>query len=672
MIRACIATLIVLTIPGAAVARLLGMKFRSLHTWAVMPALSLATIFVVAEITHVTRLPFNALTACIAVAALAVGAVVRARAEPGAVVDDAPADSDDATNDAGLPKEKSANAIALGLLGLGIGVGLLTWVHGIDGHGLVPPSSDAAYHGFFVARILDTHSIDVAKIAVSDPAGIHHLVSYYPLALHASGAVAAQLTGADIGRVLVAFTVLFAAVVLPLGMFVLARMLAPDSPLVAGFTALAVPAVALFPYAPIQFGDVPIIVGMALVPVTVVFVSLAIANGDHASRGAPGGPWDGSLIAAGLTMLTVVAVHSSQLPLVIALVALLAFERSVRARSARVLGQAVLRGLLVSAVAVVLFAPSLRSFASGVSERSGFDNTPTRALHDVIGPVLRLDAGAFGPLNTQQPSLAILAAVGVVIWLLRRRFAWVVGYGLVLAIMLLAAVSDGALSKALSLPWYRGPGRIGWNRAFFVPFFVGVAVACAVTAVATLWKNRRASLVLTSIAAVVVFGASIGYRGYDTSSALLRYSFSHDALVTRESQAAFAWLDRHVRSGDTIVNDVNQLGITTDDSVWMYAERGLLPLFGFAQSTSSGFAPPDRAAQQDLRARWFLLSHLPELGRNPRVDQLARRYRARWVYADERSLTIFRNTLNVGELLRNSHLRLAFHQGPVYVFALSS
>jgi hypothetical protein len=467
--------------------------------------------------------------------------------------------------------------------------------------------------------------------------------------------------------VLVAFTVLFAAVALPLGMFVLARMLAPGSPLIAGFTALAVPSVALFPYAPIQFGDVPIIVGMALVPVTIVFVTRAIANGDHAS-----GPRVGSLIAAGLAMLTVVAVHSSQLPLVIVLVALLALERSVRARSARVLGQAALRGLLVSAVTVVLFAPSLRSFASGVSERSGFDNTPTRALHDVIGPMLRLDAGAFGPLHTQQPALAILAAVGVVIWLLRRRFAWVAGYALVLAIMLLAAVSDGALSKTLSLPWYRGPGRIGWNRSFFVPFFVGVAVACAVTAVATLWKNSRASLVLTSVAAVVVFGASIGYRGYDTSSALLRYSFSHDALVTRESQAAFAWLDRHVRTGDTIVNDVNQLGITTDDSVWMYAERGLRPLFGFAQSTSSGFAPPDPAAQRDLRARLFLLGHLPELGRNLRVDQLARRYRARWVYADERSLTIFRNTLNVGALLRNSHLRLAFHQGPVYVFALSS
>ena len=338
MIRACIATLIVLTVPGAAVGRLLGLRFRSLHTWAVVPALSLATVFVIAEIALVTRLPFNALTVCIVVALVAGIALVRARGERGAVVDNLPARTDDAPDDL-TPQtgEWAANTFARVLLGLGIGIGLLTWAHGIGGHGLVPPSSDAAYHGFFVARILHTHSIDIAKIAVSDPAGIHHLLSYYPLAMHASAAVGAQLTGADIGRVLVAFTVLFAAVVLPLGMFVLARMLAPGSPLVAGFTALAVPSVALFPYAPIQFGDVAVIVGMALVPVTIVFVTEAIASGDDAS-----GTRVGSLIAAALAMLAVVAGHSSELPLVVALVALLALERSVRARSARVLGRAVL------------------------------------------------------------------------------------------------------------------------------------------------------------------------------------------------------------------------------------------------------------------------------------------------------------------------------------------
>jgi len=646
---ACIATLIVLVIPGAVVAVLLDLPLGSLRTWAAVPGISLATVFVIGEITLVTRLPFTALTVVIAVAGLAVAAFVRARSGR--------ADGDDVD-----PAIRDlTNVIAFALLGLGIVVGLVTWAVGISGHDLVPPSSDAAYHGFFVARIMDTHSIDVAKIAVSDPAGIHHLVSYYPLAMHASAAVAVQLTGADIGRVLVVFTVIFAALILPLGMFVLARLLAPRSPLIAGFTALVVPTVALFPYAPIQFGDVPIIVGMALVPATIVLVTDAIAVPDD-----PPGVRVGA-VAAALGVLAVIAVHSSQLPITITLVTLLVLERAVLARSAQFLGRAVLRGLVVSAAAVALFAPSLGSFARGVSERSGFDNTPTFPLRNVVGPTLGLDSGAFDH-PTRQVLLALLAAVGIVIWLLRRRFAWVVGLALVVSVMVFAAVSDNRLSKALSLPWYRGPARIGWNRAYFIPFFAGVALAGAVTAIGRVGRNRRRSVVIATITVVAVSAAAFGYRGCETSSDLLRYSFSHNALVSRESEAAFAWLHRHARSRDTVLNDVNALGITTDDSVWMYAQRRLRPLFGFAQSTNTGFALPNRAALRDLRDRMFLLEHVRLLDRSRRVQHLARRYRVRWVYFDERSITVFRHTLDLAGLLANPQLRPVFREGPVHVF----
>lgn len=664
MTLACIATLIVLVIPGTVVARLLALPLGSLRTWAAIPGISLATVFVIAEVTLVTRLPFTALTVCIAVAVLGVATFVRARAERHAVAGPVNVDGDSEGDDFGPANRDLAHVIALALLGLGIAVGLVTWAVGINGHSLVPPSSDAAYHGFFVARILETHSIDVARIATSDPAGVHHLLSYQPLAMHASAAVAAQLTGADIGRVLVAFTVVSAALILPLGMFVLARLLAPRSPSTAGFTALVVPAVALFPYSPVQFGDVPVIVGMTLVPVTVVLVTDAIASPDGAPRIRVG-----AVVAAALGVLAVIAVHSSQLPITIALVTLLVFERAVLARSAQFLVRAVLRGLIVSAAALALFAPSLPSFARGVSERSGFDNTPTRALRDVVGPTLGLDSGAFDH-PTRQVLLALLAAVGIVIWLLRRRFAWVVGFAVVVSVMMFAAVSDNRLSKALSLPWYRGPVRIGWNRAFFVPFFAGVALAWAVTAVVRVGQNSRRSVVIATIAAVAVTGASIGYRGYETSSDLLRYSFSHNALVTRESEAAFAWLHQHARPRDTILNDVNALGLTTDDSVWMYAQRRLRPLFGFGLSTNSGFALPNRAAQRDLRDRMFLLTHLRLLDHSRRVQLLAGRYRVRWVYFDERSITVFRHTLTLADLLANARLRPVFREGPVHVFEL--
>jgi hypothetical protein len=655
VINAYFATLVVLVIPGAVVAQLLHLSLRSLRTWAAIPVLSLATTFVIAEITLVTGLPFDLLTVTLVVAALGVIALVR---RPKAID---VSDHEDPGQPA--PNRELATTIGFALLGLGMVIGLFTWARGIAGNSLVPPSSDAAYHGFFIARILETRSIDVAKIAVTDPAGHFHVVSYYPFAMHASAALAAQLTGAGIGQVLNAFTVLFSAVMLPLGMFALARMLAPESPLIAGFTALLVPSVALFPYAPVQFGDIPIVVGMAVVPISVVVIIEAVARPDAAPIRVSG------LIAAALALLAIVAVHSSQLPITVVLVALVVLERSVRAHSSRMFGRATIRALMVSAGAIVLFTPSLRSFANGVSERSAFDNTPVRALHDVIGPTLALDPGAFTH-PTRQTGLALLAALGAVIWLLSRRYAWVAGYALVVGVMLFAAVSDSALSEALSLPWYRGPGRIGWNRAFFVSFFAGVAVACAVTAVVRWRKNSRTSLIVTSIVAVAVLGASIGHRGYQTSSAMLRYSFSHNALVTHESEAAFAWLDQHARQGDTILNDVNALGITTDDSVWMYAQRRLKPLFGFAQVTSSGFARPDRATQRDLSDRTFLLTHLGLLGQDRRVQEVARKYQVRWVYFDERSLSIFRNRLTLAGLDANPKLRPVFHEGPVHVFEL--
>src|SRR4051794_30716978 len=167
------------------------MTFRSLRTWAAIPALSLALVFVIAELSLLSGISFGALTVSVVVVVIGALAFIRNRWAPFFADPDPDPDAD---SDAGTANEGSERAIAYGLLGLGVVIGLVTWLHGIGAHGLVPPSSDAAYHGFFVARIMETHSIDVAKIAVSDPAGHFPLVSYYPFAMHALAAVGAQLT----------------------------------------------------------------------------------------------------------------------------------------------------------------------------------------------------------------------------------------------------------------------------------------------------------------------------------------------------------------------------------------------------------------------------------------------------------------------------------------------
>src|SRR5439155_8085245 len=298
MLRACAGTAVVLVVPGAVVAWLLRLRFRSLATWAAIPAFSLATVFVIAEAVDLVRLPFDVASVSVVVVTLAALAFARSHRMRRVVPVAHPIDGSTPPGAADDSGDVLAKRIAMSLLLLAIAGGILVWVRGVDGRGLVPPEIDASNHGFFVARVLDSSSVDVSKVVVSDATARYRSASFYPLGAHASAAIAVRVAGADVGRVLLVFDIVFASVVLPLGMFVLARTLAPDAPLVAGFTALAVPALVLFPYLSIGYGDVPLVMGMALVPITVVVAMSALTMEEGGRREALGE----SLIVGGLLL----------------------------------------------------------------------------------------------------------------------------------------------------------------------------------------------------------------------------------------------------------------------------------------------------------------------------------------------------------------------------------
>jgi len=429
MLRACAGTAVVLVVPGAVVAWLLRLRFRSLATWAAIPAFSLATVFVVAEAVDLVGLPFDVASVSVVVVALAALAFAR-RHRTRRVVLVAPIDATTPRGDAEDSRDVLAKRIALGMLLLAIAGGILVWVRGVDGHGLVPPEVDASNHGFFVARVLDSNSVDVSKVVVSDATARYRSASFYPLGAHASAAIGVRVAGADVGRVLLVFDIVFASVVLPLGMFVLARMLARDAPLVAGFTALAVPALVLFPYGSIGYGDVPLVMGMALVPITVVVAISALTLDED----SPAEVLVESVIAGGLLLFTAIVVHTSQVPLILVLVGLLEFERAWRARSVQMLRTCLMRGLGVGLVVVVLFAPTLRLLVTGVSERSSIFLTTHLSVRRAAGHILTLQ---IPQSPTPQTLLAVLGFVGVAVWLWNRRPAWVIGYALVLGLTLL-------------------------------------------------------------------------------------------------------------------------------------------------------------------------------------------------------------------------------------------
>jgi len=645
----------VLIVPGVLVAALLRLRFRHLATWAAIPAFSLATVFVVAEAVDLVGLPFNAGSVSVVLVVLAGLAAIRRQRTRRVLLPDDPIDELTSGEVAESSRDVLAKQIALGLLFLAIAGAMLVWVRGIDGHGLVPPEVDASNHGFFVARVLHTSSVDVSKIVVSDATGAYRSASFYPLAAHASAAVAVQISGADVGRVLLVFDIVFSSVVLPLGMFALARALARDKPLVAGFTALAVPVLVLFPYGSIGFGDVPLVMGMALVPITVVVAMRALTMDEGATREE----YLEAVIAAGLLVFAAIVVHTSQVPLILLLVGLLALERVGRERSVQMFRRYVTRGLAVGAVVVVLFAPTLRRLVSGVSERSSIFLTAHLSASRALGRILTLQ---IPQEPTRQTLLAVLAFAGAAIWLWRRRPAWVVGYAVVLGLTLLVWVSHGSLSNALGVPWYHSAARLSFNQAFFVSFFAGVALAYVAEGLVRLDRARSLrSLLVASTLVAVVFAATLGYDGYRTSTRVLRHSFEVDARVTPASEAAFAWLHDHAGRSDVVVNDVN-----ADGSLWMYALKGLHPLFAVGPIFS------DRAAVADWNDRMYLVKHIDQLGVDSHLDDLVQRYHARWVYFDEKLFDLFRHTMHLGALMQNPRLQLSFQRGSVHVFRIVS
>lgn len=670
---AYVSVLVVLTIPGVLVAYLLRMPFQTLLTWPAVPIFSLASVFVLGELTTLAGVPFGAPAFVLLILALSGAAFLAKRRRP--------SPPREMLNGASRSSARRGRdeTLAYGLLVVGGLISAFIWWRGLRDVPLVLPGGDGARHAFLVGRILHEQSTDVSKVLVLDADGVHQVVNYFPLGGHASAAIAASLMRAEVGQVLVALTVVFAAFVLPAGMFVLARFLAPQWPLVAGFTALAVPGLTLFPYATIADGKAFALVGMAMVPVSVVLVTRAVLI----SRLPRRSPAQIVLVhaPAALALVAVMSTHSSELALVAFLVLLVVLERAWLERHLRLLLHALIRSLTVGLLALVLFAPALGTLLAGASERRS-----TRALSvppgtdwtDLLGPVVLLRTylppGGFAAALPAVPSvrqflLAALAFVGAGIWLWYRRAAWVVGWMTVIVLTLFASTTDNPLIRVFTFPWYSGSTRINWNQAFFVPLFAALPLAFAVPVIARVLR-RPSAIVGGTLVVVALFTAFVGFPGYRTSWSFLHSAFAvkpttygNQARVDASSEAAFEWLDAHGERNDTVINEPQ-----IDGSLWMYAQRGVKPLMAWDPPIS--FASESTA--MDWRNRRYLIQHVHELGNDPSVEPLVRRYRARWIYVDDRTFPTGRHELKVDELRSNPHISEVFRRSTVHVFRIDA
>jgi Family of unknown function (DUF6541) len=641
-LRVGIAIALVLLLPGVLILLAARVRLTVVEWLVIAPACSLGAVYVLAEFLTLAGVPFGPAAFLAMVAVLGVAATLRIRrggwCRP---VLDRHGDTPQPSR-AVRRLQRPGVLVALGLLGVAIAVGAATWSVSTRDEAVIAPGSDAVVHGFMIGRVAETESIrpdDIFDFELSggkDPAG----VDYYPLALHSSVAVGHRTTGAPIGALLNGIILFFTAFVFPLGLFALARHLIPDEPLAAGFAALIGSLISMFPYQPIWWGLIPLTMGVVLIPITVVLLVRTVGDG-----------WSRSgAVVTGLVVAGGFALHNSQLPLILALAALVLLFRDGASAQVR-WRDACTRLAWIGVVAAVLLAPTLPQIVAGGGERAS-QHPPTMALSDFLPELFTLSV----PFTDPQTWLIVLAGAGIVLLLWRRQlWGWILGAVVVVGLVVAAATTDDPITRTLTFAWYRDAFRINYNLAIFVAIFGGVLLGITSRWIARYFSPRAWALPVVAVlvvASLFPVGAAEALR---TNRDRISTWYDLEAPVHTEEVRAFEFMREHARPGEAVLNDA---GI--DGAGWMYPLAGLNPVFSVLPGTTRSWYE-----------RLYLRDHIGQLGDDARADALVRRFRVRFVYYTERSMPMIgRHVFTLSGLRSAPHLTEVYKRGGVHVFAV--
>jgi hypothetical protein len=467
----------------------------------------------------------------------------------------------DAPADEG-PQPDADRRIALGLLVVAMVIGAAMWL--APGAPSVPSTRDVQNHAYFTARIARENSVDPAVVLARSPSSRDSAVSFYPLASHTTMAVAHRATGAGIPDLLITWAVLSSVVTLPCGLFVLARRLLPGRGAAPGWAALVGSTLVLFPYQPMYWGGIALIVGMTCVPGTLAMALEAVD--------APAGGIPSPRTLAVLTASTVVGtamVHSSQLALVG--VVLLAFavhdltDAADRTRTWR-------RWLTLGALVTLVVAPAVVSMLAGATERADVEETLSLGASEVVLRLLSLDIDE-GPA---QAVVGLLALAGVVVMATRRRQRTFGRMWALLAVAGLFAALFAALSltgplwellRPATIPWYRSWWRIPYNLALLAPLFAAVALEEAGRALSRASRPARRPASVAAGLAVLLLVVNV-----PTGLHALREAGVRDQLFTSGQLAMFDDLARRRRDASDEAKVLNQ---ENDGTAWLYVLEGV-------------------------------------------------------------------------------------------------
>ena len=531
----------------------------------------------------------------------------------------------------GVPGAKptaTGSTTATVLLVAAMAIGAVLWATSVKG--AVPPNRDSTVHGYFAARIARENTVDPTVVLAESPANPDPVADYYPLSLHTQVAVTHRLTGVAVADLLLAGGIAASVIYLPLGMFALARRLVPDRPELAGFAALVATTAAVFPYQPMWWGGLTLVVGLCLVPGVLAYALETLGDRD--------GP---AVVVAALAVAGTVLVHPSQLALLAILFAAFFAQDLLRTRPLR----PVIRSWSLFGVACgVLLVPYLLALASGASERAEHMAAREDSLITGLQRLVWLDIDN----GATQPLLGLLAIGGLVLATRRRELrplTAVVGF---LGLLFLASTVGGPLWDALgtlSVPWYRSWWRLLYNVALFLPIFVALVLDEARRILARSLPERVAAGALTLVPLVAFAPAA---------SSTLRLAFEEEVMLDGSDLALMQDMADTIGEEEVVLNQEN------DATLWMYATAGLRSFSGF-----QGFERSADAADRD-----YLLEHLNKASNDAKVRELLDRWHIHYVMVNDNTYMSEKASIDPEELRRAPGFTAVDHSDSLWVFEI--
>lgn len=459
------------------------------------------------------------------------------------------------------------------------------------------PNNDGQNHAFLTKNLLEAGKLSVASAQryfpnVADSAG-----DFYPLGVH--NLVARVVASTGIGIPEATNVVLLLAVVLYfVNMGLLLGELESKKLIVATFLPIGlILASPGFPWRPLAWGGLTLIVGLSMVP---GMVSAAIHVSRHRTSKL-------ELTVMGCALFGVFICHIAEVGVIILLAPLFALGLStglVKRVSLNLLGSL--------AVLAILAMPLLPSLLRGAQERAYF-------MPGKVDAVQNLAAMLFYIGGYHSGIMIALSTVGFVV-ASRRDSPY---RGIAVAVVLIAVVSfnlakdPSGLFGDLTFPWYRQVERVNYNFYVILPVLVVSGLSAIIGKLRLAKRQRVVAAVL-----LVILVSSVG-----PALSQMRHQYHQQRDVTpadSNMRAAFKYLKANA-SGSIVLADISR----SSGAMWMYPLEGVKPLI------------VDYGSENTQDPLWndkvYLLKSVGKWAQDKRAVSILKRFGISWLLYNDRS-----------------------------------